>query len=402
MNRANDGKESVLMIAYTHYRTDPRVVREAEAAVAGGFHVDFLALRRDADPAQEWVRGVRVIHLNQGRYRGDGLIWYVLSYLKFFLRCLLKASLLQLKSNYSVVHVNNMPDFLVFCALLPKLMGARVFLDIHDPMPDTFMSKFKSQDKAIFYRLLLWQERVSAAFADVVLTVSDPVKDYVLVRQHGLAAGSVRVIANFADDGLFSLQDPRRFDSGLRLVFHGTILERYGLQDVMQGLAGMRHQNRITVKIIGVGDYSGRLKEMIALLHLKNIVDFENRMYPVHEIPDMLREYNIGMVPLVISSITDYALPLKLLEYLSLGMTLITVRNVAISYYFHEDDLLFYRPGDPGSLSSLLDGLAANPGILTRYQQRAAELREKFLWSREKQKYVFLLSGTTGKTGDSV
>ena len=49
---ASAGK-SVLMIAYTNYRTDPRVIREVEAAVSGGFDVDFIALRREDDPPQE-------------------------------------------------------------------------------------------------------------------------------------------------------------------------------------------------------------------------------------------------------------------------------------------------------------------------------------------------------------
>jgi hypothetical protein len=380
------------MIGYTHYWTDPRVIREAEAAMAGGFDVDFVALRGDANPAQEWIKGVRVIHLNQGRYRGDGLFWYMLSYVKFFLRCFLKTSWLQLGKRYLVVHVNNMPDFFVFCALLPKLMGARILLDIHDPMPNTFVSKFKGRENGFFFRLLLWQERVSASFADQVLTVSDPVKDYVLVKQHGLAPDSIQVIANFADDELFPLRDPRRFDAGLRLVFHGTILERNGWQNAMLGLARMRHRDRITVKIIGEGDYSEELKDMIVSLRLGKIVDFENRVYPVHEIPRVLEHFNLGFVPLEISSITNYALPLKLLEYLSLGMTSVTVRNVAIGYYFGEDDLLFYQPDDPDSLSALLDRLAEQPDLLYRYQQRAVILREKFLWSREKRKYIALLN----------
>ena len=54
---ANRG--SVLMIAYTNYQTDPRVIREAEAALSGGFDVDFIALRRDGDPPQELIRGIR-------------------------------------------------------------------------------------------------------------------------------------------------------------------------------------------------------------------------------------------------------------------------------------------------------------------------------------------------------
>lgn len=389
-------RDSVLMIAYTNYQTDPRVIREAEAAVSGGFDVDFIALRREGNPPEELIRGVRLIHLNQVRYRGGGMFWYVLSYLQFFLRCLLKTTWLQIKKRYRVVHVNNMPDFFVFCALLPKLMGARVILDIHDPMPNTFASKFKKGENALAFRLLLWEERVSAAFADQVLTVHDPVKDLVLVKQHGMSPASIKVIANFADDGLFALRQPVQGDGRLRLAFHGTILERYGLRDAIHALAGMQHRDRITVKIIGEGDFSAQLKELIATNDLSTVVQFDNRMYPVEEIPRMLADCNLGLVPLEISSITNYALPLKLLEYLSMGIPSITVRNAAIGYYFGNDDCLFYEPGSVESLRAILDLLAVSPEMLRRYQQRAAVLREKFVWSREKEKYIALLQKLAG------
>jgi glycosyltransferase involved in cell wall biosynthesis len=288
-----------------------------------------------------------------------------------------------------------MPDFFVFCALVPKLMGAKVLLDIHDPMPNTFASKFKSGEKGIFFKLLLWQEKLSAAFADQVLTVHEPVKQYVLVRQHGMAADRIEVVANFPDDALFALKQPAPPDGKLRLAFHGTILERLGLRNVMLALAGMRHKDRVNVKIIGEGDFSEPLKELIRAHDLAGIVQFDNRMYPLVEIPRLLADRNLGLVPLHISSITEYVLPLKLLEYLCLGLPSVTVRNAAIGYYFREDECLFYQPDDPQSLRDVLDRLAENPDLLAHYQQRALELREKFLWSNEKQKYIALLRRLT-------
>lgn len=385
----------MLMIAYTNYRTDPRVIRAAEAGISAGFDVDLIALRRADDPPEETIRGVRVIHLNQTRYRGSGSARYMMSYLEFFLRCFFKTASLQFRKRYAAVHVHNMPDFFVFCALIPKIMGAKVLLDIHDPMPNTFASKFKGGENSLGFRLLLWQEKLSAAFANQVLTVHEPVKEYILVKQHGIRAEAIEVVANFPDDTLFALRTPRETDGKLRLAFHGTILERLGLRNVMLALAGMRHRDQISVKIIGEGDFSEELRKLIDELKLNDIVEFDNRMYPLREIPSLLADRNLGLVPLHISSITNYVLPLKLLEYLSLGMPSVTVRNAAIGYYFREDDCLFYEPGDPQSLSLILDRLAEDPGLLAHYRQRALLLRDKFLWSNEKQKYIALLHRLT-------
>lgn len=35
-----------------------------------------------------------------------------------------------------------MPDLLVLAAIVPKLLGARIILDLHDPMPELMMTIF--------------------------------------------------------------------------------------------------------------------------------------------------------------------------------------------------------------------------------------------------------------------
>ena len=168
---------AVLMIAYTYYQSDPRVIREAEAALTAGFAVDFLALRRAGDPPIQYLRGVRIFHLAQARYRGGGHLRYLIAYLLFFLRCFLKTTSLFMKRRYRIIHVSNMPDFLVFSTLIAKLFGAKVVLDIHDPMPTVFVSKFRTGERSLAYHILLWQELLSARYANRVLTVNDPVRD---------------------------------------------------------------------------------------------------------------------------------------------------------------------------------------------------------------------------------
>ena len=401
MTRPNDlRRPRVLMIAYTNYENDPRVVREANAAVWGGFDVDVIVLEREGQLAMEWVSGVMVHRVKQARYRGGGLLRYVAAYLEFFLRCFAKVSWMHLQNRYRVVHVNNMPDFLVFCALLPRLLGARVILDIHDPMPDTFASKFPEGERSWLFRVLLFQERVSAAFASCIVTVSEPLKRAVLVEKHGLKPTAIHVIANFADDDLFQLRSPPPAGDHLQLVFHGTILERYGLAHVIRSIAAMRHRDGIRMRIIGDGDYSAALKQLIADLGLADAITFDNRMYPLNEIPKHLADCHLGVVPLERSSILNFALPVKLIEYFSLGMPSITVRNAAIEHYFDDTDCLFYEPEDQDSLRRLLDRVADDPGLVERYRQRSITTRERCLWSVERRRYVDLLRELSGLTTD--
>ena len=79
----------------------------------------------------------------------------------------------QRKVRYDLVHVHSVPDFLVFSAWLPKFRGAKIILDIHDLLPELYVSKFDPGKQDILYQMMLRLERWSAAFADYVIAAND-------------------------------------------------------------------------------------------------------------------------------------------------------------------------------------------------------------------------------------
>ena len=129
---------------------------------------------------------------------------------------------------------------------------------------------------------------------------------------------------------------------------------------------------------------------MIVSHDLGDIVEFDNRNYPVHEIPHRIADCNVGVVPLEISSITDYALPLKLLKYISMGLR-------CEAPHFCDEDCLFYDWDSVESLRCLLDRIAEEPQLLERYHRRAVVLRDKFSWRTEEQKYIALVKDLATK-----
>ena len=379
------------MLAYTHYENDPRVIRAAEAALEGGFAVDVITLRRQGQLPVETVRGVRVFRV-QKRYRGSSRLKYLREYAKFFVRCAMMSTRLFIARRYKVIHVHNMPDALVIAALVPKLFGSKVILDIHDPMPETYGSKYRSLANNAVSRMLLLQEKLSVAFADRTITVSDPVKDGILVK-HGYRPEAISVIANFADDEIFKPLPYSDVEGKVRFVFHGTILERYGLGMLVEAVAQIRNRDKVNIRIIGEGDFSAKLADLILKYRVSDVIDFVNRVFPLHDLPKLLSDCHVGLVPLDVgaSSVANFALPLKLVEYTCLGMPSITVRNAAIEYYFRPDECMFFDSGDAPALAQLLDKVAENPDCLIEYRKRLEGVRERFLWSKEKDAYIAML-----------
>ncbi len=151
------------MVAYTFYEADNRVRRYAETLAKRGDEVDAIALRRDGQPAFEVIRGVRVYRVQKRAIDERGPFSYLRKLLLFFLRSAWMLAVHNLQAPYDLIHVHSVPDFEVFATIVPRLMGAKVILDIHDIVPEFYVSKFKVSERSLAFRLLVLMERLSSA-----------------------------------------------------------------------------------------------------------------------------------------------------------------------------------------------------------------------------------------------
>src|SRR6266487_2757482 len=165
----------VCMVTHSFYESDNRVTRYAAALAARGDAVDVLALRRSPElPEEEMVEGVRVFRIQDRFEKAEqtklAYLWPLLRFLRASMRCVTRR---HASEPYDLLHIHNVPDFMVFAGWYPKLTGARIILDIHDVVPEFFASKFGMLPKGLTFALLCWMERVSAAFAHHVLIAND-------------------------------------------------------------------------------------------------------------------------------------------------------------------------------------------------------------------------------------
>ena len=132
----------------------------------------FLAIRQEGESSSAVIEGVRVFRI-QLRVRDEkSKIGYLRKLVMFFLRSMFFFTWEQIKEPYDLIHVHSVPDFEVFAALVPKLMGCKVILDIHDIVPEFYASKFKTSSNSAVFRLLVAVERMSAGFSDHVIAAN--------------------------------------------------------------------------------------------------------------------------------------------------------------------------------------------------------------------------------------
>jgi glycosyltransferase involved in cell wall biosynthesis len=372
--------KKICMVAYTNYLSDARPRREAEALTRRGDQVDFIALGEKDRPALEIVQGVRVFRVKQLRYRGGGGISYGLAYLRFLLTATLKLLSLFRKERYDFVYVHTMPDLIVLVGLIPRLFGARIILDIHDMMPELYESKFGITETHPLIRLLAFQEQLSIRLADKVICVHDPHRD-VLVRR-GAAIDKITVIPNVPDALVFRNDGPPPEPAGaFRIVYHGTIARRLGLDLAVRAFAKVADAcPGAMFEIFGDGDAGQDLEDQIAASGIKDRVHFSRKMFRVESVAQMIQGASVGLVPNRRDVATEYMLPVKLLEYVHLGIPAIAPRLLAIQYYFSEHQVAYYEPGDIDALAECIQRLYANPAERAELARNSAKFAKRLSW----------------------
>lgn len=383
----------ILMAAYTNYRRDPRVKREAEALVKTGHRVVFLARRQPGEPDREVMEGVEVIKTVYLFQRCTSIWEYILDYITFFLS--ISAHMTAHPRRYKLIHINNMPDFLVFAAWLPRMLGCPVIHDVHDLMPELYSEKFASRGKSWFIRALKVQERWAGKFASAVLTVEEGFKD--ILSERGIPRDKIDVLMNLPDERIFSLRKavaPKLEEAPFVMVYHGTLARRLGLDIAIEAVARVRTSIPfIELRIIGAGEERHRLIELRDKLQLHGKVTFSDGFVPVEQIPSMINDADVGVIPLRTSRGTDIMLPTKLLEYASIGIPCIVPKTGTICRYFDDQMVEFFEAENVDSLSNAILRLYRDPKKRDRLAREATErFSKKYNWSTEKKIYTTLVA----------
>jgi len=382
----------ICMIAYTHYPTDSRVRREAEALVERGDKVDFICLGSDNKNNYELYKGVQLIKIHINRYRGSNTLMYISSYLQFFLVSSVKLIWLQLKNHYQVIQIHTMPDFMVFVAVIPKLLGAKVLIDVHDLMPELYQSKFDITDKHPFIRFLTWIECLSISFADRALAVHKPHLE--ALCSHGNSPEKFLVLLNLPDMKIFAKKEAFQTEgnSDFVLIYHGTVSERHGLEIAIRAVATLREQiQELKLKIIGDGDGISHLIDLVKELNLQEYVQISKGMIPLEQLVPIIQRANVGIVPILLDEFTKYMLPVKLLEYIALKKPVICSRTETIQAYFDDSMVQYFSPGNVDEFASSIYSLYKDVSRRTEMSVNAEKFNREYNWECQKQKYYQLI-----------
>ncbi|MDT8366719.1 MAG: glycosyltransferase family 4 protein [bacterium] len=381
------------MLVYTLYPYDSRVRREAESVAAlQGHDVRVLCLKEEETPRTYELQGVTVDELNVPKYRGKGAGRYVFSYLVFLGHGFLAVSRSFFRGKVDIVHVHNMPNFIVFSALLPKIFGKKIILDIHDTLIETYAAKFAGKDLKwkLLYSILRFEEYVSCWFADNIICVNEIQRQKLVDR--GIKETKITVIKNVPDSKYFDYKRTivEKKEGGFRLVYHGTVAYRQGTDLAILAVNRIKENiEGLTFLVMGEGDDWRANIELVQELDAQESVFFKKAV-PVEELASILEDADLGIIPNRRSIASELMLPVKMLEYVALGIPVVVPKLKTIQHYFTDEMVYYFDPDDDVALANAILSAYGDKEGRSAKALRAKSFYEKFGWDLHKDRLLNL------------
>jgi glycosyltransferase involved in cell wall biosynthesis len=379
----------VCMVAYTFYDQDNRVRRYAETLAKRGDRVDVLALRVGGQPPKEVIDGVCVYRIQRRVVNEKGKFTYLARLLSFFLRSFVFLTWKQLHERYDLIHVHSVPDFEVFAALFPKLTGTKIILDIHDLVPEFYISKFKTSSNSLTFKLLVAMERLSAAFADHVIAANH----LWLKRLHerSVRTADCTVILNFPDTDIFHFRGRDRNDCKFIMVYPGTWAYHQGVDLAIRAFALIADKSpEAEFHIYGGGDQADFLRTLIVKLNLQDRV-FLKGGRTLQEIAAIMENADLGIVSKRSDGFGNEAFSTKIFEFMSLDVPVIVPETAIDRYYFNDSVVKFFQANDEKSLAEAILQLIENPALRQELVRNAREFIQGYTWEKNRSIYLDLV-----------
>jgi glycosyltransferase involved in cell wall biosynthesis len=390
----------VCMVAYSFYEKDNRVRRYAETLAKRGDRVDVLSIRGEGQPSVETLDGVRVYRIQRRVVSEKGKFSYLAKLLLFFFRSFAFLTWKHLREHYDLVHVHSIPDFEVFAALVPKLTGAKIILDLHDLVPEFYVSKFKSPPGSPVFKILVGIERMSTSFADHVIAANHIWLQRLFDRS--VRRENCTVILNYPDTDIFHFRGRTRNDGKFLIAYPGSLNYHQGVDIAVRAFGMIASQApQAEFHIYGSGEQFDVLAALIEKLNLQGRVMLKGTR-SLEEIAGIMENCDLGVVAKRSDCFGNEAFSTKIFEFMSLDVPVIVPNTTIDTYYFNDSVVRFFQANDDQSLAQAMLEMIRNPQARREIVRNAHEFIQGYTWDKNRSIYLSLVDSLVARAGNPV
>ena len=252
--------------------------------------------------------------------------------------------------------------------------------------PNSMQPSLGLEKKSFLYKLLIFVEKLSAAFADHVI-ISNHIWERTLCRS--VSNEKCSVIMNYPDPEIFYARERSRKDGRFVMMYPGTLNFHQGLDIALRAFARVKDEiPRAEFHIYGKGDSKSSIEAIVRDLGLDGRVLMHD-VRPKEEIAEIMANADLGVVPKRNDAFGGEAFSTKILEFMALGVPVLVSATKIDRYYFNDSVVKFFDPEDEASLAAAMVELAEDDGLRKGLSERARKfVREEYDW--EKRKGIYL------------
>lgn len=379
--------KNVCILRHGYFPTDVRVYKEATTLSRAGYSVDVVCLRREGQKKKEVVDNVNVFRISHQHKRGS-IFRYCLEYSMSLVKMAFVLTRLYFLRPYKCIQVNTLPDHLVFATIIPRIFGAKILLDMHEPTPELYITRKAGRKKCLSIHIIVFLEKVSIKYANMVITVNETIRTRFIER--GANPNKIKVVRNVPRENFGSGTMEPFHNKGFTLITHGTILKHYGHEVIIRAIPLIRDQIeglRVIILGKGEGEYFESLKTLCADTQCCDVVTFVGRV-PFDNVKEYIVSSDIGIVPLLPSAFSDLCQPNKLFEYVALKRPVVCSRLEAIEESFDDSSMKYFEPGDYKDLACKILELYNDPVSRKHLAEKAYSVYEQLRWETAKEQYL--------------
>lgn len=379
-----------MKVAIVYYSfLNPLVFRDAKAHLDREDEVDVICYVRPDEQNRIYHKRLNIYRLLRRGYDEKSPSKYLIKICYFFFLAFVKISVLHLRKRYDMIYIISPPDFMVFVAMIPKLLGAKIIINIHDIVPEFYMRKFGVKEKHVITKILRLVEKLCCRFSNHVFTVTDIWRDK-LIQRTGISDSKCSVLMNVPDNKLVKLVKKREIPprSHFRLLYPGNLGEHFGVETLIRAMPLLRKEiPSVKLDIYGDGLKREYLRKIAKMLDVDGIISF-NGIIPIEDLLIIMREVDIGVVPTLDGIFSGEALSMKSLEFLAVGTPIIISRTPTSQYYYNDSMVMFFKPGDHYDLARCIIELYKDRDRRDTLVQNAKQFNEKHNWEHYKRIYL--------------
>jgi len=226
-------------------------------------------------------------------------------------------------------------------------------------------------------------ERQQISKPDALITVIEEMKERIV--NLGLNEEKIFVVPNYLNSGLFDSgkinAEISKQPNEISLIYVGGFDAHRGLETLVVAMKIIQSNNdNIALHLIGSGSTEAKLKKIVQKKNISKVI-FHGWQQD-KKLPSYLSTCDIGIVPHLKNSQTDYTIPHKLFQYMYYGKPVIVSNCRPLNRIITETKSgLIFESGNARELATAIKKLAENKKLRINMGQRGRKaVINKYHW----------------------